>query len=68
MKKLYSILSSAALLFSLPALAAPLAERSMDSKSKGKENSDKVAKDKVSFDKGPKTDKGSPICRDGGGA
>ncbi len=66
MKKIYSVLSSIALLFSLPALAAPLAEKSVESKGQEKESSEKSTKDTVTVEKGPKAETESPICRDGG--
>jgi hypothetical protein len=67
MKKLYSLLSSLALLLSLPAIAAPLAEKAVDSKPNGRESQPKAAKDKVEAVKGPKKESSSPICHGGGG-
>ncbi len=66
MKNIYSVLSSIALLFSLPALAAPLAEKSVKSKSQENGSSEKPTKDTVTVDKGPKAETEAPICRDGG--
>ena len=67
MKKLYSLLSSIALLMSLPAFAAPLAEKSLESKAKGKESQPKSGKDTVHAEKGTPKEASSPICRGGGG-
>ena len=67
MKKIYSVLSSIALLFSLPALAAPLAEKAIETKSSEKESREKTVKETVIVEKGPKAEASSPICRGGGG-
>jgi hypothetical protein len=67
MKKIYSVLSSIAVLFSLPALAAPLAEKSMEPNGKGKESTTNKT-DTVTIAQGPRIDGSSPICRTGGGA
>ena len=67
MKKMYSLLSSLALLLSLPALAAPLAEKAVEPKTKeGKEVQPKADGDKVKAGK-EKEQSESPICRGGGG-
>jgi hypothetical protein len=67
MKKLYSLLSSVALLFSLPALAAPLAEKAVEPNTKEKEAQPKADADKVSASKEQAISSESPICRGGGG-
>jgi hypothetical protein len=67
MKKFYSLLSSLALLFSLPAIAAPLAEKAVDSKEKGKESQSKTVGDQIRAEKGASKESSSPICHGGGG-
>jgi|GEM_PF-6516071 len=66
MKKIYSVLSSIALLFSLPALATPLAEKSVESSGQEKESREKTTNDTVTIEKGPQAETEVPICRDGG--
>ena len=67
MKKIYSVLSTIALLLSLPALAAPLAEKSVESKGQEKESREKTAKDTVTGETGPQKETEAPVCRVGGG-
>ncbi len=66
MNKIYGILSSLALLLSLPALAGPLAEKAVESKGKEKEAQEKAPQDKVSAEKNT-PEANSPMCRIGGG-
>lgn len=66
MKKIYSALSSIALLFSLPALAGPLAEKSIEPKSAKEDNRERSEKDSINAEKTPKLEASSPLCRTGG--
>lgn len=67
MKKLYSALSSLALLLSMPALAAPMAGKSVEPKSAGKETSPKGGNTSIHVLKEQPKEASSPICRGGGG-
>lgn len=67
MKKLLSALSSIALLFSLPALAAPAAGKAVEPKSGEKGAQPLPIPDTIRILKGPPIDASSPICRGGGG-
>jgi hypothetical protein len=67
MKKLYSALSSIALLLSMPAVAAPMAAKSVEPKANGKESQSKSVGDKVHAEKAQPKEASSPICRGGGG-
>lgn len=67
MKKIYSVLSSVALLFSLPALASPLAEKAIETKGAEKESREKEVKETVNVEKGPGSETEAPVCRVGGG-
>ena len=67
MKKLYSAISSLALLLSMPAIAAPMAGKAVEPKSNSKESQAKSGADKVHAEKAQPRDAGSPICRTGGG-
>ncbi len=63
MKNVYSVLSSIALLFSLPVIAIPLAEKAAESNTK--ETKDQPNKESIKIEKGPKEDAGVPLCRGG---
>jgi hypothetical protein len=65
MKKLYSAISSLALLFSLPAIAAPMAKKALDEAS-SKDGISKTASNVVTIYKLGPTDT-MPPCRGGGG-
>lgn len=67
MKKLYSALSSIALLFSLPALAGPLAEKACD-EAVEQDSIEQQEQDTVTIEITPEESAESPICRGGGGA
>lgn len=67
MKKIYSALSTIALLLSLPAVAAPLAEKATEPKIKERETKEKALKDKVTIEKVAPKSSESPVCRGGGG-
>ena len=66
MKKVYSAIASLALLLSLPALAAPLAQKAVNSKGKNARN--QTRKDSVRAPKTAPRTAESPIFRGGGGA
>lgn len=67
MKKVYSVLSTVALLFSLPAMATSMAEKSSEPRGNEKETRESPKSDKIFIDKGPKKEASSPLCRVGGG-
>lgn len=67
MKKIYSVLATLALLFSLPAIAAPLAEKAENSKAHEKEAHEKVVKEKVTAELAPAHEVQCPSCKGMGG-
>jgi hypothetical protein len=68
MKKIQSLLSSLALLFSLPFLAAPLAAKSIESKGPKNESQEQIIRDEIRVEQGPRIYENVPPCRGGGGS